>query len=149
GPDAAGTAAALRPAFTAREEARPAATHVPRAFRFPITSPCHHKPVSIAGPKRLGLDFPRQIRKMQAVTRPRNGMRPAIGGQLSVSGWFLGSRGSPFSLVPAAIVAAARLAAQTPEQKPFDEWLVELRSDALKAGISEKTLDAALADVAP
>ncbi len=76
-------------------------------------------------------------------------MRPVIGGQLSVCGWFMGLRGILFSLVLAPIFAAAPLAAQTPEQKPFDEWLVELRSDALKAGISEKTLDAALADVAP
>jgi peptidoglycan lytic transglycosylase B len=38
---------------------------------------------------------------------------------------------------------------QLPPQQTFADWLAELRKDALKRGISEKTLDSALAGIEP
>lgn len=59
----------------------------------------------------------------------------------------MGLRGFVFSLVIASLVAAAPAAADLPDRKPFPDWLQELRDEALSSGISEATVDAALADV--
>jgi membrane-bound lytic murein transglycosylase B len=52
------------------------------------------------------------------------------------------------------VAGSARVAGQDPPPAPtplvpFAEWLVQLRQDALKWGISQRTVDAALADIQP
>lgn len=48
-----------------------------------------------------------------------------------------------------ALAQAAPAAAVPPAEQPFDDWLRDFRRDALAQGISARTLDGALAGVAP
>ncbi len=53
--------------------------------------------------------------------------------------------------IPAAMgtAAASRLTAEGPQASSFADWVSDIRSQALAAGISEATFDAAFADIEP